>query len=211
MGVLMRGILFALAVTLVSAPAFAQEILVGGGLVYGSDINRPGIQAHGYYAFGNKPLPGLRVGGDIDIFLPKHTNDGGDVGTVTESWWDINLNAAYVFFSPQNQPFNVYGLAGFNFANVGATFHPDPGVPDRDLGGHTTYLGLNLGAGAEYTLPFAAAFAEMKYVVSTANQLVITAGLRFAIPMSKLERDSQRQKAADDKADDKDKDAKDKT
>ena len=196
MGIVMRGILFALAVTCISAPAFGQEILAGGGLIYGSKINSVGLQAHGYYAFAGK-LPGLRVGGDIDAFLPRHADAAG--GRVTSSWWDINANAQYVFYSPEKLPFNVYGLAGLNFATVGASFQPSPGVASRAVSDHTTEVGVNIGAGAEYTLPFAAAFRDAKYTFSTADQLAITGGLRFAIPLSKAEQQSQQKKTQEDK------------
>lgn len=168
----------ALAVTLGAAPAFAQELLVGGGVAYGSEIEMPGLQLSAYYAFGRK-VPGLRIGGDVDGFLPN-TEDSA-LGEAKLSWFDVNANAQYVFLSREDSPLAAYGLAGLNIAIVSNSFEYNDGVNQRDTDANETRVGVNLGAGAEYDLPFAAAFLEAKYVVSDADQLVAVLGLRFAI------------------------------
>lgn len=173
----------ALAVTAISAiaaPAAAGEVIVGAGVGYGSEIEMPGLQLGGYYAFSGK-LTNLRIGGDVDGFLPNSDRGVGGEGKVT--WFDLNANAQYLIPGlPEDSPFAVYGLAGLNFAIVHASFTYDEGVNQRDLAETEVEPGLNLGAGAEYDIQFAAAYVEAKYVVSQANQFVAFLGLRFALP-----------------------------
>ena len=167
----------------VAAPAAAGEVIIGAGLGFGSEIEMPGLQVGGYYAFAGK-LANLRVGGDVDGFMPNSDRGVGGEGKVT--WFDLNANAQYLLPGlPEDSPFAVYGLAGLNFAIVHASFTYDPGVNQRDLSNTEVEPGLNLGAGAEYDLKFAAAYAEAKYVISQADQLVVFAGLRFAMPTGK--------------------------
>jgi hypothetical protein len=110
-------------------------------------------------------------------------SDRGVSGDAKVTWVDIDLNAQYLIPGlPEDSPFAVYGLAGLNFAIVNASFTYDPGVNQRDISDSSVKPGLNLGAGAEYDLKFAAAYAEAKYVISDAHQLVVFAGLRFALP-----------------------------
>ncbi len=176
----MRLLLAFLAVSAIAAPASAGEVIVGAGVGFGSEIEMPGLQLGGYYAFTGK-LASLRVGGDIDGFLPNSDRGVGGEGKV--SWFDINANAQYFIPGlPEDSPFAVYGLAGLNFAIVHASFTYDEGVNQRDLSNTEVEPGLNLGAGAEFDIKFAAAYAEAKYVISQADQLVVFAGLRFALP-----------------------------
>ncbi len=179
----MRGCsLAAFAVLLgVAAPASAGELIVGTGVGFGSEIEMPGLQIGAYYAFAGK-LANLRVGGDLDGFIPNSDRGVGGEGKVT--WFDLNANAQYVLPGlPEESPFSVYGLAGINLAIVHGSFTYDEGVNQRDVSNTELEPGLNLGAGAEYDIKFAAAYAEGKYVISQADQLVVFLGLRFALPI----------------------------
>ena len=179
-----------LAVTLLSAEAYASgEVILGGGLVYGSDIARPGLQLGGYYAFDrNSKLANLRLGLDLDVFLSN--SDDFEGGTTTVSWMDLDVNGQYVFLAPKDQPFLVYGLAGLNFARVGVNVDYNEMLSARDIDNHDLRVGVNLGAGAEYAVDVGekngadfSLYAEGKYVISEANQLVFAAGARFALPL----------------------------
>lgn len=176
----MKVALAVIAVLGVAAPAAAGEIIVGGGIGYGSDIEMPGLQIGGYYALDGK-LSRLRVGGDVDGFLPN--SDRGVGGDAKVTWFDINANAQYMLpVLPEDSPLSFYGMAGLNFAIVHASFTYDPGVNQRDISTSDVKPGVNLGGGGEYDIGFAAVYGELKYVISKADQLVIFAGLRFALP-----------------------------
>ncbi|MEZ0313083.1 MAG: outer membrane protein [Myxococcota bacterium] len=169
-----------IAVSAVAAPASAGEVIIGAGVGYGTKIEMPGLQLGGYYAFAGK-LANLRVGGDIDGFMPNSDRGVGGEGKVT--WFDVNLNAHYLIPGlPEDSPFSVYALGGLSLAIVHASFTYDEGVNQRDLSETEAKPGVNLGAGAEYDIKFAAAYFEGKYVISSADQLVVFLGLRFALP-----------------------------
>lgn len=184
--------LFVVALTsLASATAYAGggEIIAGGGLAFGTDIATPGLQLNGYYGFdSNSALANLRVGGDFDIFLPN--SDTQAEGKLTTRWADLNLNAQYVFVAPKDQPFLFYGLAGLNFAFLGAKFEYDSALNQRDYSNSTFKAGVNVGVGGEYAIDVGekngadfSIYGEGKYVISDADQLVFAAGVRVALPL----------------------------
>ena len=163
-----------------ATPAAAGEVIVGAGVGFGTEIEMPGLQLGGYYAFAGK-LANLRVGGDVDGFMPNSDRGVGGEGKVT--WFDVNANAHYLIPGlPEDSPFSVYALGGLSFAIIHSSFTYDEGVNQRDLSDTTVKPGVNLGGGAEYDIKFAAAYLEAKYVISSADQLVVFAGLRFALP-----------------------------
>lgn len=184
--------LLVVATLLVSATANAAagEVIVGGGLAFGTDIATPGLQLNGYYAFDRQSkLSNLRLGLDIDVFL-SNTDDVPPQYKLSQSWADFNTNAQYVFLAPKDRPFLFYGLAGLNFAFVGAKTEYYDGINQRDIDANAFKLGVNLGVGGEYGVDVGerngadfAFFGEAKYVVSDADQFVFTAGVRVALPI----------------------------
>lgn len=130
---------------------------VGGGLIYGSEVEAIGIQAGAKYGFTEK----LSGTGDFAFYFPENYD-----------WWTINVNANYHFYAQDNV--GVYGLGGLNYATV-----------KIDLGqfgsASNSEVGLNLGAGAEFGLDFAKLYGELKYIVGNADQLAFSAGLRFPL------------------------------
>lgn len=161
-------LLFALVFTFnTSSLAQSGDIEVGVGLVYGSEIEQPGITADGYYTINEQ----FRAGLGLTYFFP---NDfpGGDV-----TWFAIDLNGNYIFHNEDK--LMAYGLAGINIINASVDFDAD----GTDGSTSDSEMGLNIGAGIEYTLDFADLFGEIKYggLGGDADQLAISAGLRFPI------------------------------
>lgn len=160
---------------LFSSPGTAQDgdVTLGGGLIYGSGImedgssldNNLGIKVDGYYRINEE----FRAGADIGYFFPA------EEAGVELNFWELNLNAHYIFVIEEE--LSAYGLAGLNFANLKTTYEDESG----SFSGSNSETGLNLGVGGEYATNFGALFAELKYVVSDADQLVIGAGARFGI------------------------------
>ncbi len=144
--------------------SYAQEssdILVGGGLIYGTEVEAIGIQAGGKYAF----TPEISGAADFAIYFPDNYD-----------WWELNANVHYNFLAEDGM--KVYGLGGLNYATLSVSY---------DLGewgsGSTSNseVGLNLGGGAEFDVDFANVYTELKYVLGNADQLALSAGLRFSI------------------------------
>lgn len=150
-------------IMLTASTSFAQsgDIKVGGGLVYGSEVEAIGLQANGVYGFTEE----ISAAADVSIYFP----DGYD-------WWAINLNGHYNFHAEEGT--SVYGLAGLNIATL--SFDVDLGQ-FGSASGSDSEVGLNLGGGAEFDVEFAHVFGEAKYIIGNADQFVIGAGLRFAI------------------------------
>lgn len=138
--------------------ALAQsDFKVGGGLAYGSEVEAIGIQAGGVYAFTEQ----ISGEADVIIFFPDNYD-----------WWELNVNAHYNFFAEDN--INVYGLAGLNYSTISINLGQFGSASNSEVG-------LNLGGGAEFGLDFANLYTELKYVLGNADQLALSAGLRFDI------------------------------
>lgn len=147
------GITFALHTN-----AMAQnEFSVGGGIAYGTEVEAIGVQGGATYSFTEE----IRGAADVIIFFP----DGFD-------WWELNLNGQYQFYSEES--ISVYGLAGINYATISVDFPGGGSASDSEAG-------LNLGGGAEFGLDFANLYTELKFVLGNADQLALSAGLRFPI------------------------------
>lgn len=143
---------------LINTNALAQnDFSVGGGLAYGSEVEAIGIQAGATYAITEE----ISAAADFIIFFPDNYD-----------WWELNVNGHYNFFSEDNV--SVYGLAGLNYATLSVDLGQFGDASDSELG-------LNLGGGAEFGLDFAKLYTELKYVIGNADQLGISAGLRFDI------------------------------
>lgn len=142
-----------------------EQITVGAGLVYGSEIESLGIKADAYYSLN----PMLRVGGGLTYFFPEDIVGGGEI-----NWFALNLNGHYFLYSQEK--LSVYGLTGLNilFQNTNFDSEQVEDISDSEIG-------LNLGGGLEYNLNFADFFGELKVggLFGDADQLVLGAGLRF--------------------------------
>lgn len=134
-----------------NALAQAETFKAGGGLAFGSEVEAIGIQAGAVYGF-NEEISGSA---DFIIFFPDNYD-----------WWEFNLNAHYNFMAEDGV--RVYGLAGLNSTTL-----------DSEFTNSNTEIGLNIGGGAEYGLDFANLYGEVKYVLGDADQLGLSAGLRF--------------------------------
>lgn len=142
-----------------SSTARAEGISVGGGLVYGTEAEKVGLQLNGYYDL-SEAVMNLRVGGAFNYFFVQEGL----------SYSALNANAQYVFLRPD--ALMVYGLAGLNLTFVSVE------TPIGDVS--NTEIGLNLGIGAEYSVAEQVGlFAEIKYVISEADQAVIGLGARY--------------------------------
>jgi opacity protein-like surface antigen len=165
-GTLVIGLIF-LSNTNLHAQDGSGDISIGGGLGYGTEIESIGIQGGGVYKINEQ----FRAAADIIYYFPDEIGGGFDY-----NWMEFNANGHYIF--TEDDGLVAYALAGLNFARVSIDY------PDNDFfdGSYSeTEVGLNIGAGLEYNIDFALLYAELKYALSSADQLVISAGLRFPI------------------------------
>jgi len=161
-------ILFVAFISLAFSNIATAQISVGGGLAFGTEVEELGIQAGGVYTINED----FRAGADFIYYL---TGDDSDFGA-NFTWWEFNANGHYLFLSEEDMI--VYALGGLNFASFSYDFNFE------GFGGGSvseTEIGLNVGAGIEYGLGFADLYGELKYALSSADQLVLSAGLRFPI------------------------------
>ncbi|MEL7834726.1 hypothetical protein [Fodinibius sp. Rm-B-1B1-1] len=138
-----------------NAYAQAETFKAGGGLAFGSEVEAIGIQAGAVYGFTDE----INGAADFIIFFPDNYD-----------WWELNVNGHYNFMAEDGV--RLYGLAGLNYANLSVDLGQFGSTSDSEIG-------LNLGGGAEYGLDFANLYGELKYVLGNADQLGISAGLRF--------------------------------
>jgi len=140
----------------------AQDFRAGGGLAYGSQINTLGINFRGDVNFNNQ----WSITPHYNLFFNK------DHGIISDRWREINIDVHYFFFDDER--WKLYPLAGFNLATVSEKVN--------SIIFSNSYAGLNLGMGSEYHFSEQiSGFGEIKYVVSNADQMVISVGVLYKI------------------------------
>ena len=147
------------------------QFMAGAGLAWGSEIEQPGIKVQGIYDLNNV----INLGADFIYYFPN-SSSGFDF-----NWWEFNANRHYVF---KVNNFMFYGLAGLNIA--GLSFDtPTITGPFGTIGGgdvSNTEIGLNIGVGGLYPVSNNINLdGELKYVLGTADQLVIAVTVLFNI------------------------------
>ncbi len=159
MKVIIPAAAFALAVVLLPDTASAQAL--GVGAFYDTEFEDPGIGANFVFHTGGV-VDSSRLALDFKYWFVE---DGF-------SYYTGNIDGQYLWFKgPQALS---YGLIGLNVSTV---------TYDSDLRDNDIDLGLNLGAGAEFTLARAVAlYAEAKLLISFGDidsRLIAGGGLRF--------------------------------
>ncbi len=158
----MRKFIIAACLALVSmGSAFAQEGKQAFGihLNYGTEIESLGIGAKYQYNITDA----FRLEPSINYFFGKNSVD----------MFDLNANVHYLF--PIERSIRIYPLVGLTYSR----WHADLG---DNVSWNKGYLGVNLGAGAEFDLDadWTMNF-ELKYqlVKNPADQAVINLGIAY--------------------------------
>lgn len=168
-------LLAAFAVFSIASVSKAQ-IYLGPALLYGTNINEPGLQVSGYI-----PIPQVKklsVGGDLSFYFPHSYNSMVLAYNYSykETFWEINANAHYLFYDEKG--LSAYGIGGLGVT----TYHVKVTYTGYSGSSSTSKLGLNLGVGGTKSMSFGKIFAEVKYVVtSDLGHFTIGAGVRFPI------------------------------
>lgn len=175
------GVLGLLGLVLGVAPrATAQVPISFGAQVSYADDADLGLGVHATFGTGVW-FANTRVVAGFDFYFPGSTErDFDGIGTVKAepSFWEINLDWHYLV-GLANAPAHLY---------FGGGLHVYDGSVDLSVEGATASgfdpdgsgVGLNLLGGVEFDLqsPFTP-FAQLKIEVGGAEQVVISAGLRF--------------------------------
>jgi len=146
------------------------DMSVIGQIGYQTNYERFGIGAQYRYNL----MRNIRLAPDVTFFFPKDKVTG----------LDINLNAHYVFYFPQDR-FSVYPLAGFGMQN---NFHGKRDIIDAngnktktDSSSKTNFI-FNLGGGISYNLDsnsYLNAEAKFMFADDDAALIMIGYGYRF--------------------------------
>jgi len=152
-----------------------------------SNVSNAQIRLGPLVAFGTDTDLGLGVKAKFDLndkfkISPSIIYLGGDKETigassVKSSFIEINGDVHYAFSETESVLF--YGIGGLNII-TGSVKISGTGIIDGKTS--DTDVGLNLGAGAEFGIADKFdAFAEAKFGVGGAEQLLISAGGYFAL------------------------------
>ena len=148
----------------------AAQLQVGGGLAFGTDIEAAGIQAGGTYFLLEEQ--GIRLALDLIFFFPGEDAVGFDINV-----FEINANGHYIF--NEGDAFIAYALAGLSLATVSVDV--DLGPFGGTQSASDSELGLNAGAGIEYSIGGVKLYGEGKLVLGGFDQFVISGGVRVPI------------------------------
>ena len=142
--------------------ARTQEIRLGGGLIYGSQIQNVGLNFRGDVKFNQQ----WSITPHFSWFFNKTDN------FITNKWNALNIDGHYYFkIDPM---WFVYPVFGVNLATVAEKVN--------SITFSNSEVGVNLGIGTEYFFDRRlSGFGEIKYVVSDADQLVVVFGVLFRI------------------------------
>ncbi|MEO0787809.1 MAG: hypothetical protein AAFY36_04050 [Bacteroidota bacterium] len=138
----------------------SAQLMVGGGLGYGTEAEQIGIQGRVIYGFTEN----IRGEADFTYYFVEDPLN----------YSEFNINGNYIFSNTGTTL--VYALAGLNFSTVGF----DTGL---GVNASATETGINLGAGANFAVGGGGTmiFGEARYVLSDLDQLVLAAGVLFSL------------------------------
>ncbi len=165
--------LFTLSIILflVSNQASAQKT-IGAGVGYGTQIESISIHVDGQYFINDQ----WAISPSFAYYLPKNT-----LGDLNFKWFEFNANANYYF--AVDGDVKPYALAGLNFSFINFPVYDFGGIfgGTSELGNSTfTKVGLNIGIGADFILDGGVTpFGQLRYNLSSFDQLAIEAGVRF--------------------------------
>ena len=148
--------------TIFATTSYAQKFLVGGGLVYGTEVDKGGIDIRGDIRFNEN----WAVVPNFNFFFPT-SNDSYKSG-----FTGFNIDGHYLFGIGSGA--NVYPLFGLNFG------HSKYKNKINDTKSSNTEIGINLGGGIEYFFSSKiAGFFEVKYIISDYDQGVLGFGVLY--------------------------------
>ncbi|MBO3697969.1 outer membrane beta-barrel protein [Roseivirga sp. E12] len=160
-----RIVLIALFYCMALSPVFAQ-IIPGGGIIYGDDIEEVGINLRAYKFFNER----ICFGPEFTYFNKHQTVIGGEQAEI--GLWEINFNAHYIF--EVGEGLGLYPLTGLNFSREVEKVEGHSNLSE-------SVLGFNLGFGAHYEKNKLLFYAEYDRLISDLGQNSFTVGVLFIL------------------------------
>ncbi len=154
-----------------SAASFSKPMMdspaqtIGGGLIYGSEIEKLGLQLTYFYFL----TAAIAIGGDFSFFFPQ------EFFGITNTFMTVNVLAHYIFYN--SLAFRTYVIAGLLLAIERVKFSSDFGSGNESF----TEIGFNLGAGIEYALATGFLYLEVMYSRAFFGQVVLALGYRHVL------------------------------
>ncbi|MGF1635435.1 MAG: outer membrane beta-barrel protein [Cyclobacteriaceae bacterium] len=162
----MKKIILAVCIVFMGAYATQAQVRVGGTIGYGTQAEAIGLGVIGDYMIKDN----IGIAANFAYYFTERNE------FAKTSFWEFNANVNYYF--TETGSLEMYGIGGLNYSRSTVSIQ---GL-GFDFGGSVGEIGLNLGIGSNFDIgknffPF----AEMKYVVSKFDQLVIQAGVKFEL------------------------------
>ena len=176
-----------IAVLFSTNSANAQFDYIGGGIALATGgeyefddfyyYNKSfGIDLRASYDYNKK----LKFVPDFKFYLPNKESfiTGGESSTTV---FAFNLNAHYILNPKTRSNYNAYLLVGAHVSGWSITNTlVSPTTPQLDVKEFKFVPGGNVGAGMQFNIGNRTMFfAEVKYIISKANQLVFSPGLMY--------------------------------
>jgi len=153
-----------------------SQILLGGGPLYGDDIEEIGINLRAYTFIGDK----ICFGPEFTAFGKHNTIIGGEDAEI--GLWEANFNGHYIF--EVSEGLGLYPVAGFNYSRE-----------IEKVEGHTDVIedafGLNFGFGVHYEYEKMIFYAEYDHLFSDLRQNSFTVGVLFHLGKKGHKEDGQ--------------------
>ena len=158
-----------LILILFSSISLRAQISVGGGLVYGTEIENIGISVNGLYEVNET----WKAAPTFTYFLEKNY----------VNWSVLDLDAHYNLTEIENIG-NLYALGGLSFTFWSWDDSYNWGIPGLDLNG--TEVGVNLGMGIRKNINEKLFLTpEIRYTLGDADYLRISIKIFFSLDHSK--------------------------
>ena len=173
--------IFAFLLVLLTCNLSFAQVKVYPGLVYGSEIEKPGFVLGSEFFISEK----VSITPDFTYYFPNKESQviSSSKIEVKANLWELNGNIHYYFVNKSNISF--YGLGGINYSHASVKYKQtdtDTGQIESQFDVSDGEIGINLGAGANFPIRSNfTPFTEVKYVAASTDQLVISAGLKFDI------------------------------
>lgn len=148
-----------------------EKISIGGGIIYGFDLEDTGVQAVGTYLLTNN----IRMGADFVYWLPDDIHITSNDQPLSFTLFEMNANLHYILNSTGT--FQLYGLA-----SLGLHYSKTDGLSGPYFTDSTQTemeLGLGIGAGLEANLRIVKLYVEPRYFMSGIEQFSVSGGIRI--------------------------------
>ncbi|MGM0635130.1 MAG: hypothetical protein ACQESK_03625 [Bacteroidota bacterium] len=147
---------FVLSVGFTQAQQITSENYIGAFLGFGSEVENPSVGGIGEFFFSEK----ISFSPSLILYWPRSSSSFSE------------LNGNMNFYLTKGETLEFYGMGGLNVSSLSRS--------DFYFDSFDVELGLNLGAGININTSSAfKPFFDIRYVVSSYDQVVVGAGLKF--------------------------------